>query len=208
MRLILASSSPYRCTLMDRLRLPYRSLAPDFEEKLPGQVPDPRTLVLENALGKAGSLLAAYPDCLIIGSDQVAVCEGEVLRKPGTVERAIEQLQRLAGREHELLTAVAVVGRPEDRAEGTAGKPASETALAINRLRMRPLSHGQAKAYVLQERPLDCAGAYKAEGLGIVLFEHLQGNDPTAIMGLPLIALTELLRRFGADPLREAGPGT
>ncbi len=197
MQLILASTSPYRRALIERLGLACQAVPPPFEELRPGEIADPAELVATNALGKAGSLCERYPEALIIGSDQVAVCEDEVLLKPGTESRAIEQLGRLAGREHTLMTAVTVIGASTGRAE---------SACAINRMRMRPLSSEEIRAYVARERPVDCAGAYKSEGLGIALFEYLRGDDPTAIIGLPLIALGDLLSRFGVNPLLEGCP--
>jgi septum formation protein len=200
--LVLASTSPYRRELLARLGLPFRAVAPVYEECRPDACVDPRRLVVQNALGKAVSLLSQARDCLVIGSDQVICCEGAILTKPGTEARAVAQLLQLAGREHELLTAVAVVRSPA--AEPSATDDAQgESALVVNRARVRALTHAEAGAYVRIEQPLDCAGAYKSESLGIALFEYIRGDDPTAVIGLPLIALTRLLRRFGVDPLSD-----
>jgi len=207
MKLILASTSPYRRQQMSRLGLPFQAAAPRFVEAAPGPNSDAARLVVGNALGKALSLLAEYPGHLVIGSDQVVRCEGRILTKPGSPRVAVEQLLALAGREHELLTGVAVV-----RASSAPGKQAQTTpesledvpgssTLVVNRLRMRAISRDEAETYVRLEQPLDCAGAYKSEALGIALFEYLRGDDPTAIIGLPLIALLRLLRGFGVDPL-------
>ncbi len=195
MQLILASTSPYRRMLLERLGLPFEAVAPPFPEHGQVEIPDPSALVLANALGKARSLRAQYPRATIIGSDQAAVCNGRVLGKPGTAERAVQQLMELAGHEHTLLTAVSVItpGTPPG------GRELSE--LVTNRIRVRPLDEDEARAYVARERPIDCAGAYKSEALGIALFEHLRGDDPTAIVGLPLISLCNLLREVGIDPL-------
>lgn len=209
MEIILASTSPYRRALLARLGLPFTALAPDFNEQTPAQVADPGAMVTANALGKARSLARLHPAAIVIGSDQAAVCAGRVLGKPGSEQQAVAQLLELAGREHELLTAVAVIG-PSPRQCARAGcgvppvpaaPPREESALVVNRLRMRPLDEAQALTYVRHDQPLDCAGAYKSEGLGIALFEHIRGDDPTAVIGLPLIALCSLLRRFGHDPL-------
>jgi len=186
---------------MERLGLPFAVAAPRFEEIQPEPGADPARLVTGNALGKALSLLPDHPGSLVIGSDQIAVCGDEILTKPGTPERAVEQLLRLAGREHELLTAVAVLWAPPAGAPAD-GDSRGEHAVVRSPLRMRPLTRREAVAYVRLERPLDCAGAYKSEGLGIALFERMGGDDPTAIVGLPLITLARLLRRFGVDPLR------
>jgi septum formation protein len=215
MHLILASTSPYRRALLERLGVPFAALSPIFLEQTPDRVDDPRAMVVANALGKARSLVPLHPGAIVIGSDQAAVCEGRVLGKPGTVEQAVTQLLQLSGREHELLTAVAVIGPSSATRHGHASgtidpgdvPPREETALAVNQLRMRPLSAAEARAYVLREQPLDCAGAYKSEGLGIALFESIRGDDPTAVVGLPLVALCELLRRFGIDPLLSDHPG-
>jgi MAF protein len=202
-RLILASTSPYRRALLERLGLPFAAVAPRFTEAAPEPGADPARVVTKNALGKALSLLPDHPDSLVIGSDQVAVCGAEILTKPGTPERAVEQLLHLAGREHRLVTAVAVIFSPPAGAadaNGTRG----DHAVVENRLRMRSLTRAEAEAYVRLEPPLDCAGSYKSEGLGVTLFERMEGEDPTAIVGLPLIALSRLLRRFAVDPLRPA----
>ncbi len=174
------------------------------------QFADPGAMVTANALGKARSIARQHPGAIVIGSDQVAICADRVLGKPASEQRAVAQLLELAGREHELLTAVAVIGprpaRAADAAKGGIPAPEhahEETALAVNRLRMRPLGAAEALAYVRREQPLDCAGAYKSEGLGIALFEHMRGDDPTAVVGLPLIAVCDLLRRFGLDPLTD-----
>ncbi len=201
MDLVLASTSPYRRALLARLGLPFRAVAPVYEECHPEACDDPRRLAVQNALGKAVSLLAAQRDCLIIGSDQVICCEGAIITKPGTPARAVAQLMQLAGREHELLTAVAVVRSPAAEPAATDDAP-GESALVVNRARMRALTRVEAEAYVRIEQPLDCAGAYKSEALGIALFEYIRGDDPTAVIGLPLIALARLLRRFGVDPLQ------
>ncbi len=233
MRLILASSSPYRRALIARLGLACETASPPYEEVQPSSQWDAAALVVENALGKARAVASAVPPgtpTLVIGSDQVAVCDHEVLLKPGTAGRARDQLARLSGREHELLTAVAIVATGGDtsgllasgletrrlethglvaseletsaREAATSSDPAREAhRLVRNRLRMRRLSTEEIAAYVKRERPLDCAGAYKSEGLGIALFEYLRGDDPTAIVGLPLVALCDLLRQAGLDPL-------
>lgn len=212
--LILASQSPYRRALLARLGLPFEVAAPQFDEAQPTPDTDPRRLVVGNALGKAVSLLAAHPGRVIIGSDQVVALGSRILTKPGTPEKAVAQLLALAGREHELLTAVAVLRAPPPAPTASAGREgealdppspddvAGATAVVVNRLRMRAFSREEARTYIAAEQPLDCAGAYKAEGLGISLFESLGGDDPTAIVGLPLIATLRLLRRHGIDPLR------
>ncbi|MCP4249740.1 MAG: septum formation inhibitor Maf, partial [bacterium] len=143
MQLILASSSPYRRQLLGRLGLPFQAVGPDYSEDGPGEYNDPCAMVRANALGKARSLVATHPDALIIGSDQTAVCGTQVLGKPGTEARAIEQLLSMAGREHELLTAVVVIRTPSaGLPNGTAG--AEKIALVCSRLRMRDFSAADA----------------------------------------------------------------
>lgn len=210
MDLVLASTSRYRRELMERLGLPFRTASPRYRETPPEGEIDPRRLAVRHALGKALSLLLDNPGSLIIGSDQVITCGGEIFSKPGSNEKAVEQLLRLAGREHELVTAIAVVRAPATAAEAEADTP-GETAVAVNHVRLRPLTPAEAEAYVLADHPLDCAGAYRSESLGVALIEYLRGDDPTAVIGLPLISLVRLLRHFGVDPLAhstsQATPG-
>jgi len=191
-RLILASTSASRRELLARLRIPFAVAAPRFEEILPPEefcTPDQvRALVLENARGKAMSLRAADPSAVILASDQLAECEGKVLMKPGTEERALAQLLRLAGREHRLHTAVVLSEPATGLVEGE---------VVTNHLRIRALSEAQLREYVRREQPLGAAGSYLSEGLGIALFDYLRGEDPTAIIGLPLIATCRLLERAG-----------
>ena len=191
-QLVLASTSPYRRALLARLGLPFVAVAPSYQEEHGLDLPTAE-LVQQLALRKAQSLRDAYPRALIVAADQVAEIDGERLFKPGTVERAVEQLLRLAGRTHRLITGLAVL-------EAATGRV--EQALDLQHMTLRPLSPEQAQAYVAAERPLDCAGAYRIEGRGIALFESMRSADYTGIIGLPLIGLTTLLGRFGIDPLR------
>ena len=188
-RIVLASTSTYRATLLRRLGLPFEAMAPDYDEE---NAPDanPADLVLEQAEGKAASLLGCCPDALIIGSDQIVHLDGEILTKPGNFAGAVAQLVRLSGREHELLTAV-VVFDPES------GRRAQH--LERSTVRVRQLTQDEIEAYVVADEPYDCAGAYKAESLGVAIFDYQRGDDPTAVIGLPLIALTRLLRELGLD---------
>jgi septum formation protein len=192
--LVLASISPYRRALMAQLGLPFSAVAPRYQEEHGLDVPTAE-LVQHLALRKAQSLRQDHPQAIIVAADQVAEIDGTRLFKPGTVERAVEQLLRLAGRTHRLITGLAVL----DAASGRV-----EQALDVQHMTLRPLSPEQAEAYVAAERPLDCAGAYRIEGRGIALFESIRTEDYTGIIGLPLIQLTTLLGRFGIDPLRPA----
>jgi 7-methyl-GTP pyrophosphatase len=196
MEMILASSSPYRQAVLKRLGVPFQAVNPEFTEFKPGSDLTPRQMVAANARGKALSLANRYPHQLIIGSDQVGILGDDVLLKPGSEEKAVAQLMRMSGREHQLLTGLYLLAPETDGSERK-----SENTLVVSPMRMRHFTADEAKEYVRRDQPLNCAGAYKAESLGIVLFEQLGGGDPTAIIGLPLIALTDLLQRLGHDPL-------
>jgi septum formation protein len=189
MDLILASTSPYRRALLERLGLPFRCRAPGVDEDaLKGQGLTPRELADRLALAKADAVarLEPNPASIVIGSDQLVAFEGRVLGKPGSVERAVEQLHSLSGREHELITAMAVI-------QGS--RVIQHTDVA--RLRVRPLSRPEIERYVLADQPIDCAGSYKLEARGIALFDQIISADHSAITGLPLMALTTILRDLG-----------
>ncbi|HZF49494.1 MAG TPA: nucleoside triphosphate pyrophosphatase [Polyangiaceae bacterium] len=199
MRIVLASTSRYRRELIQRLGLGVESAAPAFDEEAEKKALEalsPEALVASLARGKARSLGEAYPDALIIGSDQAAEVDGELLGKPGTEEAARAQLRLLSGREHRLLTAVAVF-------EPRTGR--LEEALDVHRLSVRALSDEAIARYVRLDRPLDCAGSYRVEALGIALFDRLSGDDFTAIIGLPLTRVVALLDRFGVRVLEGEG---
>lgn len=185
--LVLASTSRYRRELLARLGLPFRAIAPACDEealKVPGM--DPEALAGRLARAKAESLRDAAPGAVILGSDQIAAIDGTILGKPGTPERAADQLAMLAGRTHVLVTAVAVV-----HAGGLAEH------VDVTRLTMRPLSREQIARYVAADAPVDCAGAYKLEARGIALFSRIQSEDHSAVTGLPLIAVTSILASLG-----------
>ncbi|MEZ5977801.1 MAG: nucleoside triphosphate pyrophosphatase [Planctomycetota bacterium] len=188
MRLVLASTSTYRRDLLARLGLPFEQRAPRVDEdawKAKGLAP--RDLAAALAREKARAVAAELPGATVIGSDQVCALGDLVLDKPGSEERAREQLARLAGRTHELLTAVCVLG-PDGEWEH----------LDVATLAVRALDAEQVARYVAADRPLDCAGSYKLESRGIALFESLACADHTAIVGLPLVALANELVRRGA----------
>lgn len=192
--LILASSSPYRVELMQRLGLPFEAVAHRCDEDaLKTDDPEPVGLAAQLARLKALSLVEAHPGALIIGSDQVAELEGEILSKPGTEERAVAQLKRLRGRDHRLITAVALVGP---------GGEVLEEAVNVHTMRVRAdLSDAELASYVARDQPLDCGGSYKIESLGIALFDAIAGEDFTAIVGLPLVTVVSMLRRAGVAVL-------
>jgi septum formation protein len=188
-QLVLASSSRYRRDLLERYGLAFKWASPDIDERrLSGE--SPRALV--RRLGEAKA--AAVAGDLVIGSDQIAVVGDEIFGKPHTVAAAEQQLRALSGREVEFLTSVAV-------RSGESGTCVSEIVPVV--VAFRHLSPADIATYVAIERPLDCAGGFKCEGLGITLFERIESDDPTALTGLPLIALARLLRRQGFDVLAE-----
>ncbi len=188
---VLASTSRYRAELLERLGIPFATQAPEVDETPEADEP-PRALVQRLAVAKATAVAEMRGSGLIIGSDQVAVCGPEILGKPGTEPVARDQLSRLSGREVVFLTGLAVV----DAGAGVTLAQVVETPV-----RFRPLNSEQIAAYVTREQPLDCAGAFKSEGLGIALFEAVGGNDPTALIGLPLIELCSMLGARGYDVL-------
>ncbi len=150
----------------------------------------PRSLAETLALDKAESIARRYPDAIVIGSDQVAEVDGLVLDKPGTVEAAVAQLRSLSGREHRLITSIAVM---------CSARNVGTQHTNVTTLRMRSLDDDAIRRYVDADRPLDCAGSYKIESRGIALFERIDSADHTAIIGLPLIELTTILGWFGVE---------
>lgn len=188
-RLILASTSRYRHELLSRLRLPFEAIGPQVDETaLPGEAP--AALAERLALAKARSIAAAHPGAVVIGSDQVADLNGEAIGKPCTHEAATAQLRRMSGREVVFQTAVAVV------APGLAAIERAEV-----RVRVRQLTDAAIEAYLRADEPYDCAGSAKVESLGIALLDAVESDDPTALVGLPLIRTCALLRRAGLEPL-------
>jgi septum formation protein len=185
--LVLASTSRYRRALLDSLGLLFEARAPHCNE-VPFPAEAPETAVRRFALEKARSLANECPGALIVGSDQGVELDGELLGKPGTEEAAVSQLLRLSGRTHRLLTAVTV---------HLAGSGREASGLCVHHMAMRPLTRDQAWAYVRQDAPLDCAGAYRVEGLGTALFEEMQGPDHTGIIGLPLTLVGNLVEAIG-----------
>lgn len=186
--IVLASTSPYRRALLERLKIPFTVMAPHIDEEAAKRtIAAPEALARHLAREKAKSLAARVPAALIIGSDQVVDVDGETLGKPGTAELAASQLIWLSGREHRLVTAVAV----HDAATGR-----TEEAVDVHRMRLRGLTEAEIRRYVAKDRPLDCAGSYRIESLGIALMERISGEDFTAVIGLPLMRVVDLLARF------------
>lgn len=186
-RMVLASTSRYRAQLLRRLFEDFVQAAPDVNEgALSGEAPAQRATRLAKV--KARVVARNFDDAIVIGSDQVAELDGAMLDKPGSVATARAQLAACSGREVRFHTAVCLINtRTEDCAH----------AVDLTRVVFRGLSPGEIDRYIAREPPLDCAGSFKAEGLGIVLFERIDSTDPTALIGLPLIALTRLLRECG-----------
>jgi septum formation protein len=190
MNLILASSSVYRQALLRRLRLPFTSESPDIDES-PGPGELPAALACRLSRQKAAKVAGRNPDAYVIGSDQVASLDGQILGKPGTVESAVAQLCQCRGRQVIFETGLCLWS-PD---------ASWQLSSVSTRVRFRDLDERLLRRYVELEMPLDCAGSFKCESLGIVLFEQLQSDDPTALEGLPLIELASMLRRAGIEPL-------
>lgn len=189
--LILGSTSRYRQELLSRLGLPFQIESPDVDE-MPQSGESPAGLAMRLALAKAHEVAARFPDAVVIGSDQVADLHGEPLGKPGTHERAVTQLRRMRGETVVFQTAVAVVCH-------TTGF--EQCDLAAVKVAFRQLSDEQIERYLQAEKPYDCAGSAKSEGLGIALLERIDNDDPTALVGLPLIRTCHLLRAAGVSIL-------
>lgn len=190
--IVLASTSPYRLQLLRRLDIPFHVAAPLFTEQLDQSV-SPELLVRHQALHKAKSLAARYPNALIIGADQVFVdARHRVLGKPGSAGQAIAQLTEMQGRSHTFYTGVAVFDSDSGAHHATC-----ETFTVT----LKALTEEQIRSYVTRENPIDCAGSFKIEGLGIALMEKMEGRDYTSLIGLPLIRLTEILAQFEVNVL-------
>ncbi|WAW86057.1 Maf-like protein [Xanthomonas citri pv. malvacearum] len=184
-RLILASTSAYRRALLGRLQLDFDTIRPEVDEQAqPAR--SPSALASRLAVEKAATVAARFPDAWVIGSDQVADLDGQALGKPGTRERARMQLTAMSGQTVRFHTAVSLVG-PERQLH----------ALDLTEVQLRALTVVEIERYLDAESALDCAGSFKCEGLGISLFDAIRSEDPTALVGLPMIALARLLRQAG-----------
>lgn len=187
--LILASTSSYRRELLARLRLPFDVVSPNVDET-PSSGEAPADLALRLARAKARAVLQRRPDAIVIGSDQVAELDGTAIGKPGTHERAVQQMRSMRGRSVVFQTGVCVTA------------PAFEEAVLVRvAVQFRNLSDAEIETYLRLEQPYDCAGSAKVETLGIALVDAVHSDDPTALIGLPLIQTCRLLRRAGLDPL-------
>ncbi|MES2880206.1 MAG: Maf family nucleotide pyrophosphatase [Pseudomonadota bacterium] len=186
-KLILGSTSPYRRELLERLRIPFEVTAPDVDET-PHPSETPQQLACRLAMAKARAVAAQFPACVVIGSDQVADLEGQPLGKPGSHVRAVAQLQQMRGKTVIFQTAVAVVCLETGFAE---------MDLAQVKVKFRDLSDAEIEAYLRAETPYDCAGSAKSEGLGIALLASIDNDDPTALVGLPLIRTCRMIQAAG-----------
>lgn len=185
--IFLASSSKYRSALLDKLGITFQTASPEVDETpFPGERPE--ALARRLALAKSQTVAASVPMGLVIGSDQVASLDNRLIGKPGSMERATEQLKSSSGRCVEFHTALTVTN---------AASGESRSALETTYVQFRPLKHDQIHRYLEAERPFDCAGSFKSEGMGIILFQKIEGRDPNALVGLPLIALVDILAEFG-----------
>ncbi|MEA3302950.1 MAG: Maf family nucleotide pyrophosphatase [Pseudomonadota bacterium] len=189
--LVLASTSPFRRELLNKLGLPFETAAPDIDESpLPDE--EPESLVKRLSLEKAEAVAADYPQALIIGSDQVACVDNQVLGKPGSHQKAMQQLKLTSGKTVTFMTGLTLY----DSASGN-----SKTLCEPFYAHLRELTERQIDNYLQREQPYNCAGSFKSESLGIALFARLEGEDPNALVGLPLIRLIDMLQQFGVDVL-------
>lgn len=185
--LVLGSTSPYRRELLTRLRIPFTVTSPEVDET-PQAGESPRNLALRLALAKAQAVAVLHPEAVVIGSDQVADLDGQPLGKPGEHAKAVAQLQRMRGQVVIFQTAVSVV---------CLANGFEDTQLAAVKVKFRDLSDAEIEAYLRAEEPYDCAGSAKSEGLGIALLESIDNDDPTALVGLPLIRTCQMIRAAG-----------
>ena len=199
MKLVLASTSPFRRELLTRLGVPFEVASPDIDETpLAGEKPDDTAQRL--SVLKAQAVAQKFPDALIIGSDQVALLDGEQLGKPGTHDKAVEQLRKMRGRALEFHTALTLFNARTGR---------TQTANVPVRLVMRDYTDAQIEAYLKKDQPYNCCGSARSESLGIALIQRYETEDPNALVGLPLIKLTEMLANEGLDVLTwQAEPST
>ncbi|MDH5593661.1 MAG: Maf-like protein [Gammaproteobacteria bacterium] len=184
MKLVLASTSPFRKELLQRLDIPFETASPDIDESpQPGETPE--QLVARLSEQKARAVAKQFPDSLIIGSDQVATLDDNIIGKPGNHENAVKQLQNASGQRVVFYTGLCLL----NTASGN-----TQTEVIPFSVTFRKLTDEQIENYLKKEQPYNCAGSFKSEGLGIVLFEKLEGNDPNSLIGLPLIALVDMLK--------------
>ncbi|AOV17070.1 septum formation protein Maf [Acidihalobacter aeolianus] len=188
-QLVLASSSRYRRALLERLRLPFTAASPDVDET-PAAAESPRAMVERLSQAKAAALSTRFSEALIIGSDQCVVQGDRIIGKPGTHAAAREQLKAASGQRVEVLTGLCLLD---------AATQATWLDVVTYEVEFRTLDDAEIERYLLAEQPYDCAGSIQSEGLGIALLRHMRGDDPSALVGLPLIRLCEMLRAAGVS---------
>lgn len=187
MQLILASTSPFRKMLLEKLGLEFQCESPHVDES-PQAGESSEQLVARLARAKAAAVARQHPAALVIGSDQVAVCEGKILGKPGVHEQAVQQLRSCSGKSVQFLTGLCLYNSDTDEAQ---------VEVVPFNVHFRPLTDSQIENYLKAEQPYHCAGSFKSEAMGIALFERLEGDDPNTLIGLPLIRLIRMLEREG-----------
>ncbi|WP_434355424.1 Maf-like protein [Parasalinivibrio latis] len=189
--IVLASTSPFRKTLLEKLGLPFETASPDIDESpKPGETAE--QLVQRLAADKAKACATGFPTHIIVGSDQVCVVNGEIVGKPHTEANAIRQLKNASGQRVTFYTGLSVLNTADD---------SQETVCEPFHVHFRDLSDEEIQSYIKKEQPLNCAGSFKSEGLGIALFSSLEGKDPNTLVGLPLITLCEMLAKQGIKVL-------
>jgi len=191
--LVLGSTSPFRKTILEKLNLPFTCAKPNIDETALANE-TPQALVERLAIEKAEAVANEFPDALIIGSDQVAVCNGEILGKPHNFDNAVKQLQKFSNKAVTFYTGLCVLNSATNDAKAVV-EPFS--------VHFNDLSQSDIESYLHAEQPYNCAGSFKSEGLGICLFKKLEGDDPNTLIGLPLIKLVGLLKQHGLDVLAE-----
>ncbi|KXJ53727.1 MAG: septum formation inhibitor Maf [Colwellia sp. Phe_37] len=192
-KLVLGSTSPFRKEILAKLNLPFDCAKPNIDES-PLDNESAVALVERLAIEKAKAVACEFPDALIIGSDQVAICDGEILGKPHNFENAVKQLEKFSNKTVAFYTGLCVYD---------SGLDFTTALIEPFLVHFKTLSRAEIENYLHAEQPYNCAGSFKSEGLGICLFEKLEGNDPNTLIGLPLIKLVELLKQHGLDVLAE-----
>ena len=192
-KLVLGSTSPFRKEILAKLNLPFDCAKPNIDES-PLDNESAIALVERLAIEKAKAVACEFPDALIIGSDQVAICDGEILGKPHNFENAVKQLEKFSNKTVAFYTGLCVYD---------SGLDFTTALIEPFLVHFKTLSRAEIENYLHAEQPYNCAGSFKSEGLGICLFEKLEGNDPNTLIGLPLIKLVELLKQHGLDVLAE-----
>ncbi len=191
--LVLGSTSPFRKNLLEKLNLPFTCAKPAIDET-PFNNESPQALVQRLATEKAKAVAVNFPEALIIGSDQVAVCDREIIGKPHNFDNAVKQLQKFSNKRITFYTGLCVYNSKNN---------SSSVILEPFNVHFKPLTQTDIKNYLMAEQPYNCAGSFKSEGLGICLFKRLEGDDPNSLVGLPLIKLVALLKEQGLDVLAE-----